>query len=276
MTTTPGSDGDPWARPFWAPDPDGTADALLFFFVFGRFDPAAEFTFDPALRERFRIRGREWMGAMEGRVYLPEEHPRVFSDLLDGQIGKLLSEGGVKGLEPAVRAAPSCLKLVFEVPDPSSLGYLRDIVGVVTAVLEHGGDVAVFDGMALRWWQPGDWRRDVFEPEAPDLYRHADILVSEDERSADGRPAVWVHTRGLRKFGRPDVSVRRVTQERLGAVIELCNRMISFQARGGRVPDGQAVRMPNLPADWVCRHAGDFDDPDFNNVHLRIGPPDTL
>lgn len=41
---------------------------------------------------------------------------------------------------------------------------------------------------------------------------------------------------------------------------------------GGVVPDGQPVKMKGIPAGWVCRHAGDPDDPDFDNVHLAIGP----
>ncbi len=35
--------------------------------------------------------------------------------------------------------------------------------------------------------------------------QHVVILTSE-ECSGDGRPLTWFHTRGMRKFGRPDLS----------------------------------------------------------------------
>ncbi len=74
------------------------------------------------------------------------------------------------------------------------------------------------------------------------------------------------------KFGRPDLSVRGVTRELGPAVEDLCNRFIEMQAFGAVVPEGQEVKMKALPPGWRCRHGGTIDDPDFNNVHLEIGP----
>jgi hypothetical protein len=28
--------------------------------------------------------------------------------------------------------------------------------------------------------------------------------------------------------------------------------------------------MQALPTGLICRHAGDLEDPDFNNVHVRV------
>ena len=89
--------------------------------------------------------------------------------------------------------------------------------------------------------------------------------------SAEEDPALtWFHTRGMRIFGRPDISVRHVSAERHAAVVELCNRLIEMQAHGALIPDGQAVRMASLPAGGVMRTQGDVEDPDFNNLHLEI------
>src|SRR5437667_12446663 len=100
-------------------------------------------------------------------------------------------------------------------------------------------------------------------------YRTADrqrILHISAEESG-GR---WFHTRGMRKFGRPDLSLHNVPDEYERAAIELCNRFIELQAAGGRIPDGQEIQMPSLPGGLVCRHKGSLDDPDFNNVHVEI------
>jgi len=85
-------------------------------------------------------------------------------------------------------------------------------------------------------------------------------------RPGEGR--LWIHTRGLRKFGRPDLSVRGVPREFSQPVVDLCNRFIRMQTLGGRIPEGQEIRMVSLPSGLICQHAGSLDDPDFNNVHM--------
>ena len=95
---------------------------------------------------------------------------------------------------------------------------------------------------------------------------HVVILTSEE---AGGGSLTWFHTRGLRKFGRPDLSVPRVPPQHREAVIDLCHRFIEFQAFGGIIGEGQEVHMKTLPSGMTCHHAGDLDDPDFNNVHLE-------
>lgn len=77
----------------------------------------------------------------------------------------------------------------------------------------------------------------------------------------------------MRKFGRPDVSVHNVTSDLEDGVIELCNRLIEYQAFGHVVQDGQQVKMASLPSGGVLQHRGDLDDPDFNNVYLEVSWP---
>jgi len=52
------------------------------------------------------------------------------------------------------------------------------------------------------------------------------ILTSEEP----DRPGLWYHTRGLRMFGRPDLSVRGVSPELEPAAQDLFNRFIEMQA----------------------------------------------
>jgi hypothetical protein len=92
------------------------------------------------------------------------------------------------------------------------------------------------------------------------------ILVSEEPNGTE-----WVHTRGLRKFGRPDLSVHGVSLLNKPGVIDLCNRFIELQAFGGAILEGQEIRMQSLPPGMRCHRRGDVDDPDFNNVHVEIG-----
>ncbi len=69
-------------------------------------------------------------------------------------------------------------------------------------------------------------------------------------------------------------SGRGVAPEYQDACVEMCNRFIEMQAFGEMVPEGQPIRMRGLPTGIVCHHQGDYDDPDFNNVHIEIRMPE--
>lgn len=84
------------------------------------------------------------------------------------------------------------------------------------------------------------------------------------------REGTWLHTRGMLKFGRPDLSMRGVARGSEGLYLELFNRFIAFQALGGVIEEGQEVRMAGLDSGLRCYHAGSPDDPDFNNLHVEI------
>ena len=119
------------------------------------------------------------------------------------------------------------------------------------------------------WWQPSDWKQQIFDPAAAVPRHHAVILVSEEK----GSSLKWFHTRGMREFGRPDISVHNVAPELEDGVIALCNRLIEHQAFGHVAHNGQHVKMASLPSGGVIRHGGDLDDPDFNNFHLDVSWP---
>lgn len=163
-----------------------------------------------------------------------------------------------------IQKSPECVIIQGEVGDPANLNYLRDSIGITTWFLDHGG-VAVMDPQQLKLYDPMTWRNEIFEPIPPKLSQHVVILISPE---SDGTK--WFHTRGLRKFGRPDLSFHNAPSAQEEAVIDLFNRFISLQAGGGRVPEGQEIRMASLPKGLKCRHEGTLDDLDFNNVHLEV------
>ena len=81
---------------------------------------------------------------------------------------------------------------------------------------------------------------------------------------------MWLHSRGLRAFGRPDLSMRHVPQDAMAAASDLCNRLIETQAYGAVIPDGP-VEGPT--GGMVAHTAGSLEDPDFNNVHIELAWP---
>lgn len=184
-----------------------------------------------------------------------------------GDIVKLVGQKNPQ-LLAMIEQAPECLVLQGEVVDPANLNYLRDCVGVVAFSADHGG-VVVADVQQFKFMAAAEWRRDFFEPASPQVMRHVAILYSEEETGG----GTWFHTRGLRKFGRPDLSLHHVPERHREAAIDLCNRFIELQALGGRISEGQEIRMKSLPDGLICHHGGNPDDPDFNNVHVEIQFP---
>jgi hypothetical protein len=247
-----------WPRQFYQ-QPGGKP--FLFYVVFGAF---AEI---PALcRQDYRSNGV--FPGLQLSHYDRRKHPGVLEGFCEGYLWDELKRHKL-GLAEAVQAADQCLVLRGELEDQSNLNYLRDTVGLLTFLLDHGG-VVLYDPWMFHWWEQVEWKDRIFHPAGAVPRQHVIILTSDEQGAAS---LTWFHTRGMRKFGRPDLSVRRVPPRYRDAVIDLCNRFIELLAFGGVIEEGQEIRMRTLPQGMTCHHAGDLDDPEFNNVHVEITPP---
>lgn len=242
-----------WERPHFKP---GGGAARLFYKVHGVLGGGLDLS-----RTRYRCAGIP--AGIDINRHAADSDAFAFG--LDYTFAKELRRTALDVYEAAV-AAPQAVVLRGAIADPPDLDYFRDVIGVITALLDAGG-VAVFDPFMLRWWTPAAWREQVFEPAIAAPRHHAVILLSEDEQNPG---CTWVHTRGLAKFGRPDLSVRGVDREFVPSAVDLSDRFIEMLAFGAIVPDGQEIRMSTWPSGWTCHHRGSLDDPDFNNVHLAI------
>ena len=234
---------------------------FLFYVVFGAF------TRLPAL-SRHEYRSNGVFPGLQLSHYDRGTHPDVLDRFRQGYLWDELNRRRPE-LAEAVQAAHECLILRGELEDQGDLNYFRDTVGLLTFLLNHGG-IVVYDPQMFQWWEPEEWTKRVFLPGGAVPRHHVIILTSPEP--ADPSLA-WFHTRGMRKFGRPDLSLHRVPQQYSEAVIDLCNRLIEFQAFGGVIEEGQEIRMRTLPGGMTCHHVGDLDDPEFNNVHVEITPP---
>ena len=249
-----------WPRPQYQP---GGGEPFLFFVVYGDVNTAA-----PLSASKYRCGG--FPDGIDLMGYGPEEHAEVVDSFREGSLWNEFAKEE-PGLALQVAAAERCVLLRGTPADDTTLNYLRDSVGLVTWMLDHGG-LAVYDPLRFRWWTPVAWRVEVFDPDGPVPRDHTVVLAS-DEADTGLR---WFHTRGMRKFGRPDVSVRGVPPEHEPAVTALCERLIEHQAFGAVVPDRHAVNMTSLPVGGVICHAGSLDDPEFNNLHLDVSWPGGL
>jgi len=247
---------DAWPRPYHEP---GGGAPFLFYAIFGAT------THDLKLsRSRYRCEGVP--AGIGIHAFEQDAHPEVLDDFRSGFVWDELQEAE-PGLAAVIAAQRRCVVVRGELVDAATLNDFRDTLGLVTCLLDNEG-VAIYDLQSLKWWSAQAWRETVFDPGEPSPGEHVVILASAE---TDG--STWFHTRGLRKFGRPDLSLHHVPAACDDAVIDLFNRFIELQAYGGVIPEGKEIRMPSLPAGMTCTHGGSVDDPDFNNVHVEFRWP---
>jgi hypothetical protein len=243
-----------WPRPYFR---QGQGKPFLCFVVYGSFDDVSELS-----AAQYRSAGLP--PGFDLFRYNSREHPDVLTRFQEGYLWDTL-RGDNLGLATRIAGSAECIILRGEIDDSPTLNYLRDSVGLLTYFLDNGG-VTVFDPHMFQWWEPDEWRERVFTPAAPVPRRHVVILTSEEAMPH----MTWFHTRGLRKFGRPDLSIHNVQPRHEEAIIELFERFIEYQALGGVIDENQEISMDRLPGGMTCHQRGDLDDPDFNNRHVEI------
>src|SRR5687768_10625006 len=117
-----------WTRDYYAP---AGGDPFLFYVVYGAADLS------------FQLNGSAYRcgGIPEGIDvwgYTRGGDDEVFRSFIGGPIGKLF-QADRPALYEAVEGAPGCIVIRGSVPDPSTLDYLRDVIGFVAYALDNGG-----------------------------------------------------------------------------------------------------------------------------------------
>ena len=257
----PGASPPSWPRELFQPT---GAKALVWYQVYGHFSDMIEIS-----RGKYRCNGIP--AGIEVGNHASSDREEAWTSFVKQPLLAARLHGELPELAQTVESAPDCTIIRGEVPDSATLDYLRDVVGLVTWFLDNGA-MAVLDPQTLTWYDREKWRSRVFEPNGSVPTHHAMILYS-DEKDGAGGNLFWFHTRGMRKFARPDLSVRHVPAQYRDAVINLLNRLVEAQAFGQVIAEGQLIEMQSLPPGMTCHHAGNLDDPDFNNTHIEVQWP---
>ena len=241
-----------WERKYFTEPLDS---AFIFYCIHGNF--STDFNISV---EKYRTSGLP--AGCDLMKYDPNTHPEYVKAFLEGYLWETL-KGSDSPLANQISNSKECFIIRGELKDSSNLNYLRDVVGIITYLLDNGG-VSVYDPQSFRFFGKKDWMENIFNPDGSVPRNHVMILYSEQNGLK------WYHTRGLRKFGRPDLSIHQVSPQYENAVYDLFNRFIEYQAFGGIIRDTQEIKMNSLPKGMWCENKGDFEDPDFNNKHIEI------
>ena len=243
-----------WERPYFEPS---KSEVNIFDVAYGK----------PP--KRWNLSGSDYRVAgipngVEISTYGPAVNPETVDMFRSGYLWDRLSEDK-PDLASQISQENECLIIRGSLRDPETLNYFRDIVGLIQWLFDNGIH-AVYDPHAFLWWATEEWN-EIFQNAEPTPHSHVMIFTSpEDEK-------IWLHTRGMRKFGRPDLSVRGCPTDKVSDAGKLINRFIKMQAFGAIIPEGKEIKVEGLPTGMVCNHKGDLEDPDFNNVHIEIEWP---
>src|SRR5207253_2282008 len=139
-----------WPRPHFAP---GGGNPFLDFVVFGTFDLSA-----PLSGAKYRSNGPgAWLGVVhQTRAKDADALARHRAGPIWAQITR---DAPVAATEAA--HAPEAVVVRGEAPDPDTLDYFRDAVGIVTYLLDRGG-TSVYDPQRLWLWSADEWKEEVF------------------------------------------------------------------------------------------------------------------
>jgi hypothetical protein len=137
----------------------------------------------------------------------------------------------------ALDAATCCYSVRMHVDDPDDLAYLQ-LAWAVAARLGAAGCTALLDAFAVNWY-PGADVADL-PPDRPFRIQQEISIIAENEGSPGfGHP---VHTRGMVKFGRPDLiaGVPASLVEHTGQILNHLGRML---ADGAVIEPGERFRF---------------------------------
>jgi hypothetical protein len=246
-----------WQRPHWHASDE---DILLQFYVFGKFETVRVPSHDygsPGLpppiesTSHFHSALRQWEG-----------YP------LKGPMGRMYKTDAPEAYQRALDA-PEVMVVRGTLKDSQSTGYLRDTLGVLAGMLDIGG-VAILDPQILSLLDADAWRRKYLIRDGAPIRNH--LLILRDGESTPDHS--WIHTRGMRKFGRPDISIHQVPDHAVDRAGMLCEKLAELQALGVHFVNGQTLDIEGIPSGVQVRLGGGLDDPQFNNTFVEFDWPE--
>ena len=228
---------------------------FLFYMIFGASGDELEVS-----RKKHKV--DEFPKGLDIRTLTRKEHGSYIDGFLSGDMGKLLKEADEK-LYESCRAAPKCAVLQGRVEDDSSLKYMKNVIGFIQAFIDQGA-AGILDPQTISLYSPEKWTEKFFGREI-NAQNHVVIISSEESGN------FWLHTRGMAEFGRPDIGIYDVPEDKVHDCEQIINQMIYYGGKGLfferkaklHTSDGKAfVIQPEF--------VNDFENFDYNNAYYRV------
>lgn len=190
------------------------------------------------------------------------ENGEYMESVIGGALGGVMKKSN-NILYEEIKCTDKWAIISGEAEQDSDMNYMRNVIGHIQAFMEKGA-VGVLDLQTFTLYTPDEWKNKIFLREFSP-YAHVVILTSEENG------CVWLHTRGMRKFGRPDISMERVGKNAVDEAAQVINQMIYYGALG--IFFSQPTKLHTYSGNAYIvtpEFVNDFDNSDFNNAYYRI------
>src|SRR5690348_3369357 len=144
-----------WERKYFTKPLDSS---FIFFCVYGNF--SADFKIS---EQKYRTGGLPF--GCDLMKYSSNSHPEYVKSFLEGYLWESLKNTD-STLAAQIAASGECFIIKGEFKDTSNLDHLRDIIGIITYLLDSGGN-SVYDPQGFRFFSKQEWMDNVFNQAGP-------------------------------------------------------------------------------------------------------------
>jgi hypothetical protein len=251
-----------WTRDHWQA---GGSDATVFYYIVGA-----------SSQPIIKLNADHGIGAippeLEVTVHTLDKGSHYF-DIFQPPMG-LQIERVFGATAPSVRNAKTITVMKGTFKDPQSLEYLR-AAGIMASAIAENSAVAVFDLLGTRWFTPEKWRSIYAINSKFNFSNHVSVVATNDARF---HPGIWMHTRGMKKFGRPEIQVRHipaadnVRSQSLDAAYNVISSIGEQLALGATLSDGAKIHLPGYKTkiSIIAYPDDSHSDGHFLNASLQI------
>lgn len=196
------------------------------------------------------------VAALELRIHRYADSP----DWIDGWRTDALRTIAARELGDLDRldAASCCFSITVEVDDPADLTHLQ-LAWAVATLLAGKGCCAILDVYAGNWLSGPAVA--ALSPDRPFTIQEEVSLTAETEVSPGFGHAI--HTRGMAKFGRPDL-IAGVPADRIEETAQILNHLARMLAEGDVLVPGQRLRFDGRRTLTVMPYVPDASTPEVN------------
>ena len=191
-----------------------------------------------------------------------DDHADYIDGFLSGTFGVVLSSQDPETFAKC-KDAHDCVIIKGEIVKDDTLDYMRNLIGIVKAFFDQGA-AGVLDSSTFTLYSDEAWTDKFFEKDV-NAQNHAVVIVSEDGDD------IWVHTRGLLAFGRPDLSMHAADKAGAEECHQIMNQMIFYSGEGVFF-NGEFKLHTHDGHDYKVRSefVEDFDNDDYNNAYCNV------
>lgn len=182
-----------------------------------------------------------------------------------GAIGSFLKQQSETVYEQ-VQDCKACIVIRGDIIKSETLTYLSEVLAFVNSYATNA--IAILDLISIQWYDMTQWitliKKDFY------IHDHIQILVSQESGG------VWLHTRGMMKYGRPDISILDIPKAQIHAMKLLVDQIIHYEALGAMVLQPAKFHTAQGACQIHPVFYNNFDNYDFNNAFIEMKYADII